>query len=266
MTDQNQIPNQPTPAPESSSNSSTILIIGLVLIAIAAFVVVLVLIFGGGGSNTDCPECPPAPPCPTCEACLPTATFVPTAVPPAVEIPTAVPGTALVTALTAINVRSGPSTDFPSYGVGAEGSQAVVIGVTSDGGWWQIQVKRTDLAPSGEGWVSADYVQAENTQDVPVVSGPELPPPVEIPTPDPNGPIATALDAINVRSGPGTEYPSYGIGPKGAQAAVIGVSEDGRWWVIQVQQTDLVPSGQGWVSADWVAVENAQGVPVIPAP
>jgi uncharacterized protein YraI len=183
-----------------------------------------------------------------------------------VEVPTPVPGTPLVTALTAINVRSGPSTDFPSYGVGAQGDQAVVIGVNPDGGWWQIQVKRTDLVPSGEGWVSAEYVKAENTQDVPVVSGPELPPPVEVPPPDPNGPIATALDAINVRSGPGTDYPSYGIAAKGAQAAVIGVSEDGRWWVVQVQQTDLVPEGQGWVSADWVLVENAQGVPVIPAP
>jgi uncharacterized protein YraI len=172
----------------------------------------------------------------------------------------------LVTALTAINVRSGPSTNFPSYGVATEGDQAVVIGISPDQGWWQIQVKRTDLVPSGEGWVSAEYVQAENTQDVPVVSGPELPPPVEVPPPDPNGPIATALDAINVRTGPGTDYQSYGIAPQGAQAAVIGVSEDGRWWVVQVKQTDLVPSGEGWVSADWVLVESASAVPVIPAP
>jgi uncharacterized protein YraI len=266
MTDQNQNTNQNPPTPQPSSGSSTILIGILIVIVIVALAVIAFLIFGGSGSDTDCPPAQPCPTCEPCPVCLPTAAPQPTPIPPAVEVPTAVPGTPLVTALIAINVRSGPSTDFPSYGVATEGDQAVVIGVSPDGGWWQIQVKQTDLVPSGEGWVSAEYVQAENVQDVPEVSGPELPPPVEVPPPDPNGPTATALDAINVRGGPGTSYPSYGIAPKGSQAAVIGVSEDGRWWVVRVQQTNLVPSGEGWVSADWVLVENAQGVPVIPAP
>ena len=68
-----------------------------------------------------------------------------------------------------------------------------------------------------------------------------------------------------MRSGPGTQYPAYALGQPGQQAAVVGKSEDGKWWVVQVQRTDLVPSGQGWVSADYVPVENVEGVPVIPA-
>jgi len=252
MTDQNpnQDPNQPPDSTDSqtSSGSSTILIVGIVVIAIAGIAVIAFLIFGGGSSDTDSP--PP-------EANIPA--------PPEVTIPTPVPGTPLVTALTAINLRSGPSTNFPSYGVAPEGAQGVVIGVSEDGGWWVVQVQRTDLVPSGQGWVSAEYVQAENTQDVPVVTSPELPPGVEVPPPDPNSPTATALDAINVRSGPGTNYASYGIAPKGAQGEVIGISEDAGWWVVKLP-TSVVGSGQGWVSADWVVVENAQGVPVIPAP
>jgi uncharacterized protein YraI len=68
-----------------------------------------------------------------------------------------------------------------------------------------------------------------------------------------------------VRSGPSTEYPSYGIAPTGSQATVIGVSEDGAWWVVSVS-TQLAPDGQGWVSADFVEVTGEEDVPVIPAP
>ena len=252
MTNQDQIPNQSSDQipsdPQSDSGPSTILIVGIVVIVIAAIALIAFLIFGGGSSDTTSP--PP-------EANIPA--------PPEVTIPTPVPGTPLVTALTAINVRSGPSTNFPSYGVAPEGSQGVVIGVSEDGGWWVVQVQRTDLVPSGQGWVSAEYVQAENTQDVPVITSPELPPGVEVPPPDPNAPTATALDAINVRSGPGTNYASYGIAPKGAQGEVIGISEDSGWWVVKLP-TSVVGSGQGWVSADWVWVENAADVPVIPPP
>ena len=68
-----------------------------------------------------------------------------------------------------------------------------------------------------------------------------------------------------MRSGPGTNYASYGIAQEGAQGEVIGISEDSRWWVVKLP-TSVVGDGQGWVSADWVAVENTQDVPVIPTP
>ncbi len=86
-----------------------------------------------------------------------------------------------------------------------------------------------------------------------------------IPGPGEGVPTATALEPINVRSGPSTEYSSYGIAPAGSKATVIGVSEDGTWWVVSVS-TQLAPDGQGWVSADFVDVTNAEDVPVIPAP
>jgi len=188
-----------------------------------------------------------------------------TPIPPEIPMPTPEPGVPMATALEPINIRSGPGINFPSYGVAPAGAQGVVIGISEDGSWWVVQVNRTDLVPDGQGWVSAEYVKAENTAGVPVIPSPEPPPIVEVPTPDPNLPKATALDAINVRSGPGTNYASYGIAPKGAQGEVIGVSEDGQWWVVKLP-TSLVGAGQGWVSADWVLVENAQDVPVIPAP
>jgi len=97
----------------------------------------------------------------------------------------------------------------------------------------------------------------------------ETPPPsVEVPAPDPNGVVATALDVIYFRTGPGTQYPAYGLAQPGAQGQVIGKSEDGLWYVIQTSRTDLVPSGSGWASADYVSISNPNNleIPVVAAP
>lgn len=251
MTNQDQIPNQSAaqnpPDPESGSGRNTFLIVAIVILVIV--IIGLAAFIFLGRDNTGEVAQPPATPAP-----------------PEISVPTPQPGTPMVTALTLINLRSGPGTNFPSYGVAPEGAQGVVIGVSEDGGWWVVQVQNTALVPEGQAWVSGEYVRAENTDGVPVIPSPEQPPNVEVPPPDPNAPRGTALDAINIRSGPGTNYASYGIAPKGAQGEIIGISEDGQWWVVRVQNTALVPEGQGWVSVDWVLAENASGVPVIPPP
>jgi len=88
---------------------------------------------------------------------------------------------------------------------------------------------------------------------------------VVLPPPTEGLPTATVNEPINVRSGPSTDYTSYGIAPVGAQAPVIGKSEDGGWWVIQLPP-GYSSDNTGWVSADYVDVVNAENVPVIPSP
>ncbi len=88
---------------------------------------------------------------------------------------------------------------------------------------------------------------------------------VVLPLPPSGVPTATVLEPINVRSGPGTQYPSYGIAPVGAQAQVIGKSEDGEWWVIQLPP-GYSPDNSGWVSKDYVEVVSGDLVPTIPSP
>ncbi len=97
---------------------------------------------------------------------------------------------------------------------------------------------------------------------------PETPGPVPtvvIPTAAPQEPygVVTAPAGVNVRSGPGTNFPLIGTAPFGAEGAIIGISADGRWWVTPVQGA---PNGQGWVSVDFVQAFNAGNVPVIPSP
>jgi len=85
------------------------------------------------------------------------------------------------------------------------------------------------------------------------------------PTPEPGDPVArvTSRAGVNVRTGPGLGYPVIGVAPFGSESEVVGVSADGTWWVVNVPAS---LNGHGWVSDEYVAVENANNVLVIPAP
>lgn len=175
----------------------------------------------------------------------------------------ALPGEGVPTATTIepVNVRRGPGTAYQSYGIVPAGTIFEVIGIGQDGEWWVVRLP-TDIAPDGQGWISASYVETENTESVPVIA----PPPLDgDTTPGEDTPLATAIEPINVRGGPSTDYPSYGIAPRGATAVVIGKSVDGLWWVVQIS-TDIASDGRGWVASAYVQVENADDVPVIEAP
>ena len=88
---------------------------------------------------------------------------------------------------------------------------------------------------------------------------------ITLPTPEEGEGTATVIApaGVNVRTGPGNEYAVLGVASFGQTGTVVGVSQDREWWVINVPGA---PNDQGWVSAEFVAVENADNVPVIPAP
>ena len=74
---------------------------------------------------------------------------------------------------------------------------------------------------------------------------------------------ATAPGGLNVRSGPGANFPVIGVARYGDEGEIIGRSADGRWWAVSVPST---PGGIGWVSADFVLAMNVANVPVLEAP
>lgn len=241
MTDQTENNNQ-NDSSNHSGSSKTLWII-LAIVAVVA-VALLAYVFLGNQADT------------------PSSGANATPLPPTVVAPTPLPDTASVSANIEINVRSGPGTYYPSYGVAPMGAQAPVIGVSPDGGWWNISVNPQNV-PAGNAWVSAEYVTAQNTDNVPVVQPPPPPPGAEVPVPGPDDSKVTTTDVVNVRSGPGLNYPVYGLAPKGASGKAVGVSEDGGWWAVELPTT-IAPDGIGWVSADWVIPENTDNVPVIP--
>ena len=183
---------------------------------------------------------------------------------PVVDIPDAAPDTPYVVSDDYVNVRSGPSTDYPVYGVASPGDEAPVKGISPDNAWWAIQIN-PNTAPDGTGWVSAAYVTAYNSDNVAVIEPPPLPPDIDIPPGDGGEPTCMAIEPMNVRSGPGNLYPSYGKVSSGIVAEVIGVSPDGNWWVVVVP-TSVAPDGQGWMSAAYCTGSNTDGVPVVAPP
>lgn len=195
----------------------------------------------------------------------PPGAVVPT--PPPNPVPPPASGVPAATTITSVNVRSGPGTNYPIYFIAPPNTTFEVYGVSPDRAWWGVLIS-TDIVDHGEAWLSAAYVVTNNeVANVPVIQPPLAPPTVKPPEPPPSGEtvIATNFEPLNVRSGPGNQYPSYGVAPIGSSAEVLGVSPDGRWYVIAVP--DETPDGRGWVSANYITLKPANAdLPVVQPP
>ncbi len=97
-------------------------------------------------------------------------------------------------------------------------------------------------------WVSAAYVNAFNTSGVPVMAAPPLPPTLPTPPPptEPSSDYVITTEPVNVRTGPGNEFPSLGKVPAGTVFQVLG-SANG-WLNVSLPGS---PNNQGWISANY---------------
>jgi len=167
---------------------------------------VFVMVTGQAVADAPTPTSPPTPG-------LPTATFTPL---PTLPVPTFTPAPqtdaganeAMVTAVVRLNVRMGPSTDYPVIGQLALNESAKITGRDEFSTWWQIEY----ASESGDrGWVAAgsEFSTAANTGDVPVVQAPPLesvatptsPPPS--PTPEQLKPTIFSFTADRYTIAPG---------------------------------------------------------------
>lgn len=96
-------------------------------------------------------------------------------------------------------------------------------------------------------------------------------PPLPTPTPEPTATtepavaMVTALVRLNVRQGPGADYPVIGRLDLAESAPIIGRDQFSAWWQIEFP----VGSNQrGWVAAggEFSVAANANNVPVVEAP
>lgn len=231
----------PTSSDQDSNGSSTGKTIGIILLVLVSAVIVLILgvflaqVIVGDSNTADASD-------------------------PTVVAPTPAPNTPYLVANTHVNVRSGPGTQYPVYGVSSPGQSAEVTGINPDNTWWVIRIP-TSVAPDGQGWMSADYVTVYNTQNVQVVQPPPPPPEVQPPPPDKSGAYGVTTDVINVRVGPSNQTESYGKVPVGTTFQIVGISDDSKWYAASIP-TAIAPDGVGWVNANYVDVYNADGVPI----
>jgi uncharacterized protein YraI len=191
-------------------------------------------------------------------------TIQPPLLPPSVNAPPPPAGAPAATMLETTTVRSGPGLEYPVYGISPTGAQAEIIGLSEDGDWWVIKLPTT-TAPDGQGWVYAPYVSIANADNVPSIPSPELPQQITPAVPGTGAPAVITIEPINVRSGPGNAFPSYGTVPIGAIMAVVGISPDGEHWVVNLP-TEIAVDNKGWVPARYVDAQNTQNVPVVQPP
>jgi hypothetical protein len=92
-----------------------------------------------------------------------------------------------------------------------------------------------------------------------------IPPPTNTPTatitPTPIMPQVVSETPVNVRSGPGLNYPVIGALRPGEKLEVIGRDEQAAWWQVQ-----LAGGVVGWVSNSVVEASGVEGVPIAQAP
>jgi len=74
--------------------------------------------------------------------------------------------------------------------------------------------------------------------------------------------IAEVLpDTLNIRQGPGTQYPAVGTLARGARVNIIGRSVDGQWWAIPYR------GGAGWIFAELTRTEgDTNALPLVAPP
>ena len=89
---------------------------------------------------------------------------------------------------------------------------------------------------------------------------------VDLPQPEPAPEVAwgrvVAPAGVNIRSGPGVNFPVIAAARDGDEGEIIGRDAASRWWAAAIPS---LPEGIGWVSADLVAATNIANVPVIEA-
>lgn len=143
-----------------------------------------------------------------------------------------------------LNVRDAPNTVTGDILTRVfYGETFTALARTAEANWVKINVDGTI------GWVSEDFVTVSNLSGLPV-EGPQT---------QPTGYTVTAFPyAVNIRTGPSTEYEILAFLPRRSTAQVLGRNEDATWWQIRYDGT------VGWVSAPYAVIEEGADISTIP--
>ncbi len=149
-----------------------------------------------------------------------------------------------VSGVSFLNLRSGPGMTYERINVLSNGNQVTLLGRDNFGGWLKVR-----LASGQEGWVGSAYITSSTVfSTLPVVSGSVVTPPP--PAGGATGVVATY--GLNLRTGPGTEYPVILALSQGTTVPVSHRNSAGTW----VRLT--LPGGTvGWVSAPYLNLSTA---------
>lgn len=140
---------------------------------------------------------------------------------------------------TQLNLRSEPSTAGESLGTVAAFSTVQIIGREVNGAWYQVL---HTASSEGKGWITANYVQVNSINEIPVID---------------LGPSGLILQGVNVRNGPGKDFPSLGTLVQNDVIRVTGKDSNGAW--VQVS----FKGAPGWIASEFIKVKNPENLAVV---
>jgi len=147
-----------------------------------------------------------------------------------------------------LNVRSQPNPNASILTKINRNESYPIVGANGDRTWYQINVNGT------VGWVFARFVNVGgNAGNVPTTSSQQT-----FAAPATTGLVVTALDQVNIRSGPNRTAAIVGKLPINNQAQVVGRNSDSSWWQISYQGIS------GWVSARFAQLQADARLDQIP--
>ena len=82
------------------------------------------------------------------------------------------PGDPVAVARTGLNIRGGPGVNYAVLGTLEAGDMVEITGVSANGDWWQI---RYPDSPTERAWIAAQFVQAQNVENVAIAAAPAIP-------------------------------------------------------------------------------------------
>ncbi len=209
---------------------------------------------------------------------IPTITIEPTAGPPGTSVTVRGENWPSET-MVLVYLLAPEETALPSYAMAGnltdtQGRFDTQFTIPSDAKWRTPGVATVVAQVVGGGLTAQASFNLEAAVETPtptVAATPTITPTPEMPTatpapiltPQPGAPRITANTDLNVRSGPGTQYPSLGLLAAGQTAPVTGRNAEGNWWQITFPG---VPGERGWVAGQYVTAENVTDVPVVAPP
>jgi len=156
-------------------------------------------------------------------------------------------------AIANINIRSGPDLKYQKIGTLENGQTAEILGTSGDQYWFLIRIPGTGNV---QGWVSRDYVIAQNADKIPVVGADTT----FQATIAPGAPFLTAQATVNVRAGPDVTFAVIGQLQQGELAEIVGKTADGIWLAIRFPGAE---NQRAWVAAAYVQAKNVEKAPVL---
>ncbi len=134
-----------------------------------------------------------------------------------------------------LNLRASPSISAPVVTRLTQGAVVQILAVSADKRWYQVST--TD---AGQGWLYAIYITPVGADAAPLAAAaspaaPAATSPAVAPTFAPGAVVATTTPArMNVRSGPGTNYPVVASAAAGTQYEIIGLNPARDWYQVRV--------------------------------